>query len=312
MNKYLNVCVIILFLFSCKKEHTSAPNDREKATIFLNNIVTTMEQYSFKRDSIDWNTFRKKVLLVVDDYRGFKINTSLGIQRALTLLADNHSSFIFLDKTELWGENGFSCTDTTPEMASFDSTIGYIKVATFMADPKKEEAYESDIHQQIQVADNQQIKGWIVDLRGNRGGYFYPMFVGVAPILGTGTTNIWKYPDGSESYTTVNSELLNKYYQLIKPNPKVAVLTDHSTASSGEALTISFRGRPNTRSFGNSTCGVSTERKSYEFTDVGSLNLATGIMADRTGKAYGYSVAPDVPEANSLRAMQEAINWLKE
>jgi carboxyl-terminal processing protease len=51
--------------------------------------------------------------------------------------------------------------------------------------------------------------------------------------------------------------LVKAPYKLVVPSPRVAVLTDTGVASSGEA--IAFRGRPNTRSFGTPTCGLSTD-----------------------------------------------------
>jgi hypothetical protein len=42
-----------------------------------------------------------------------------------------------------------------------------------------------------------------------------------------------------------------------KRTPKVAVLIDRRTGSSGEAIAIAFRGRPETRFFGDHTEGAS-------------------------------------------------------
>lgn len=45
---------------------------------------------------------------------------------------------------------------------------------------------------------------------------------------------------------------------LKRPSPRVAVLFDGMTASSGEAVVVAFKQRPDTRSFGMPTCGLST------------------------------------------------------
>lgn len=60
-------------------------------------------------------------------------------------------------------------------------------------------------------------------------------------------------------------------YRLRHDAPKVAVLIDNGTASSGEAVLIAFQRRPDTRTFGNATCGLSTANQEYMLSDGASL-----------------------------------------
>src|SRR5206468_4322951 len=69
------------------------------------------------------------------------------------------------------------------------------------------------------------------------------------------------------------------------------------TASSGEAITISFRGRPGARSFGAPTAGLSTGNEEYALPDGSMLFLTTSIEADRIGHRYA---AGSCPTASSL------------
>ena len=108
-------------------------------------------------------------------------------------------------------------------------------------------------------------KGWIVDLRGNTGGNMWPMLTGIGPILGDGRVGsfvaadgnvTWFYQDGKTGtrnpagLETV-SLTLEDAPVLMTPSSPVAVLVDSSTASSAEAITIAFHGRPDTRFFGS-------------------------------------------------------------
>jgi C-terminal processing protease CtpA/Prc len=73
----------------------------------------------------------------------------------------------------------------------------------------------------------------------------------------------------------------------------VAVLLDGATASSAEAIAISFRPRPNTRSFGQPTAGYSTANRGARMSDGANLVVTVGVMTDRAGRAYGNPIEPD-------------------
>lgn len=305
--------VMILLSFGCKKDSAKTNSDLEKARAVLTAVVDTMERHALNRKSINWTAFREQVLGEVDNYNGYGGNIQKGVERALRLLDDNHSSFTYTNGTDVWGTITLDCTDTTPAMIPMDSTIGYVKVETMSSSNWDEiTQYYTAMHQQIAQTDKPYLKGWIVDLRGNHGGNFYPMLRGLAPILGEGTAMFWAYPDNTFDSSVIDSDMMSTAYHLLKPDPKVAVLTDKTLGSSGEAVAICFKGRSNTRSFGNSTCGVSTERKQYNISNVGVLNLTVGIMADRHKNLYGGSVIPDELELSSTLAMQKAISWMKQ
>lgn len=149
----------------------------------------------------------------------------------------------------------------------------------------------------------------------------WPMLAGIGPILGEGVAGYFAFPDDSVATWTFDGLVarLDGYglgggsveYTLMRPNPRVAVLTDRLVASSGEAVAIAFRGRPDTRSFGYSTCGLSTGNRLIRLREGAALNLATARMADRTGHAYGGQVQPDVQLDND-DMFAAAIEWLLE
>jgi C-terminal processing protease CtpA/Prc len=94
-------------------------------------------------------------------------------------------------------------------------------------------------------------------------------------------------------------------------SPRVAVLTDNLVASSGEAVVVSFRGRPNTRSFGSATCGLSTANSGFRLSDGATLQLTTASMADRTRVNYGVSIAPDEAVGGDAEVVLRAVDWLR-
>jgi carboxyl-terminal processing protease len=171
--------------------------------------------------------------------------------------------------------------------------------------------------------------GWVVDLRGNTGGNMWPMIAGVGPIVGEGilgffvdpdsVVKTWAYQDGGSLLDGVVLTLASSPYELVAPNPPVAVLTDGRTASSGEATTIAFRGRPDSKSFGGPTWGVSTANRGFTLSDGAMLILTVSTMADRTGRLYGAEVVPDqsvqgekTGDPATDQPLAAAMEWLRE
>jgi C-terminal processing protease CtpA/Prc len=155
----------------------------------------------------------------------------------------------------------------------------------------------------IESVDTLGVCGWVVDLRGNLGGNMWPMVAGAGPIVGEGVLGHFIDPDSVvQTWTYVfggsrlDDQILTRVsdpYRLLEEDPVVAVLTDSLTASSGEATTIAFRGREQTRSFGGATWGVSTANRSFTLSDGAMIFLTVSTMADRTGQLYGSKVVPD-------------------
>jgi hypothetical protein len=167
--------------------------------------------------------------------------------------------------------------------------------------------YAADVRRILTDLSAQNPRGWIVDLRGNTGGNMWPMLTGIGPILGDGAVgsfvaadgNItWFYQDGKTGTRDAGgvetvSLTISDGSQPAAANGPVAILTDNSTASSAEAITIAFHGRPNTRFFGDHTAGKSTAVQPYKLDDGAELYLSTAVDADRSGKPYPDGFTPD-------------------
>lgn len=206
--------------------------------------------------------------------------------------------------------------------------IGYIAIPPLGVTPVY--SYYAGIMQQIiRDVDQPPACGWVVDLQGNTGGSLWPMLAGIGPVLGEGVVGSAIGPDGSQSWSYRNGQVLfagivgsqvEQPYRLQQPNPPVAVLTDAQTASAGEAVLVTFRGRPNTRSFGEATYGVPTGNVPVELSDGALLVLTEFMDVDRTGQAYDAPIPPDVPVTSSrpLRGtdkdvvMEAGAAWLAE
>jgi C-terminal processing protease CtpA/Prc len=136
----------------------------------------------------------------------------------------------------------------------------------------------------------------------------WPMLAGIGPVLGEGEPGAfldpdgarqrWFYEDGASGLDNGANRLLivtvnGPPYVLRRPAPPVAVLTGPGTASSGEAMVVAFRGRPETRSFGQPTYGVPTANRGYVLSDGATMQLTVSWDQDREGVVYDAPIVPD-------------------
>jgi C-terminal processing protease CtpA/Prc len=218
--------------------------------------------------------------------------------------------------------------------------FGYLRVPTFSlpatTDPQtgwtRSIEMADALQSLVQTVDLADPCGWVIDLRHNRGGNMWPMLEGVAPVLGVGPygafvdgagfSRWWRYNNGEvgilegpEGWLTY-ARTSRGAYTLRRPDPPVAVLTDSLTAISGEAITLAFRGRPDSRSFGEATYGVPTATQGVSLPDGALLVLTVELFADRTGKQYDDRIPPDVviaqtgAPATDDATVLAATNWL--
>jgi carboxyl-terminal processing protease len=310
------IITLLVVVFGCQDD---APSP---AIAYLNNLVDVMEANSINRKTIDWPEFRKEVIAAAGNAHSIG-ETSAAIGVALTRLGDNHS-FVKTASGQYITRSTLKCTDSPISPVSPPDNIGYVRISGFLGDGTESRTFAQTIQDQIKAKDKPDLIGWIVDLRGNRGGNMWPMLAGIGPILGTETcgyfidpdnnTVSWAYfADGSSRYDGyVAVSIATPPYSLFSPPGKVAVLTDNLTSSSGEAIAIAFIGKANTRSFGKSTCGLSTATSPFNLSDGSQLYLTVSFMADRFQNKFGYAVVPDESTATNLDAFQAAIDWINQ
>jgi carboxyl-terminal processing protease len=183
--------------------------------------------------------------------------------------------------------------------------IGYVHVPQWSADPTP---LADSLQTAIRSLRDARACGWIVDLRANGGGNMWPMLAGVGPLLGDtivgrfGTGPLatrWYYRDGVAGILSPSGHLDTASRVSVRPvTPAtrvepVAILIDSGTGSSGEAIAIAFRGRPNARFFGNPSAGFATVNRGAQLSDGANMVITTGYSTDRLGTTHGDRVAPD-------------------
>ncbi|MBC7897327.1 MAG: S41 family peptidase [Cytophagaceae bacterium] len=286
------------------------------AASYLEYVVATMRANSVHRLRIDWTEFTKTVNAAANQATSIS-DTYPAIRVAIGLLGDGHTFYRTITGVTLAVPTR-SCAAPAPIRPTVPANIGYVRIEGYSGNMPAE--FAQRIQDSIRTHDRVGLAGWIVDLRGNTGGNMWPMVAGVGPVLGeatlgyfigpTGGETMWEYRDGASRLNGTPVQSLLATYRVIRENPRVAVLTDNGTASSGEAVAISFRKRPDTRTFGGGTCGLSTANQGYAMPDGAVLQLTTALMADRTKASYGDVVPPDEVITDQGQLAQRAVAWI--
>jgi len=287
------------------------------ASRHLESLVNVMQVYSIRKNAIDWDSFRSEVVRAAGTAQSIP-ETYPAIEVALRLLNDSQSYYQTRNSTLGPAPVG-GCTATSPPSVSPPPSVGYVKVASCDCEDVTATRFAESVQQVISAADRPGLAGWIVDLRGNVGGNMWPMIAGVGPVMGEGIIG-WivynnreyerEYRNGAALSLGEAFASVDRPYRLRNEFPKVAVLTDGLVSSAAEAITVYFRGRPGTRSFGTPTCGHHHLQQSFPFSDGGVLGLAVSQHADRTKRQYAGSIEPDEIVTDPSEAASRAIAWL--
>lgn len=295
------------------------------ARTYLSQALNIMEKHSLLRRKVDWSDLRSRAF---SQARGAqkRADTYGAIHSALNALGDGHS--VFWEPEEATERYGASVVKFDGlKGRSLKSGVGYISLPGVLGSQEVSDQYVRQGRDGVARAGAGEACGWVVDLRSNTGGNMWPMLAVVGPILGDGTVGAFVDADGNKSVWSIKHGSPYEDGKLVgwgdgrpfaKSAPPVAVLTSKRTGSSGEAVVVAFRGRPDTRFFGEQTYGVPTGNKPYHLADGAVLLLTEAKDADRTGRAYDAPIPPDVeivkdprPVArNRDEVLQAAQSWL--
>lgn len=321
----------VLTLAACDAvpSEPTAPFLGVNAELYLDDALDIMEFNSIKKNEIDWPTFRAAAKTDAENAAAVDpADTYPAIIAALERIGDNHS-FFRPPAGQLLTASPARHGGAEPDADTVTAGVGYVHVTAFAGGGAEGDSLANTYHRLIEETDTLGTScRWVVDLRGNSGGNMWPMLAGVGPVLGDADTlgffvdadsvvTSWFYTNGQagtgESLVIAQADSV---YELVNPDPYVAVITDGLTASSGEAVAVAFRERPRTRSFGEPTWGVSTANAAFQLGDGAVIFLTVATMADRTGRLYGEEVVPDQPVTPSSdpaedAALDAAVTWLQ-
>ena len=279
------------------------------AETYGKNALSTIDKNGIFAGSDGWKSTYDECLKMIESAKNYD-DTYDAIRKALSVGGGKHS--MLMTKSE--SQNTTESYDEVLPTVSLDGNIAIIKLPDFLGTAEAGQKYakvaEDFIHE-----NRDKIKGVVLDLRGNTGGDMGPMATAVSSLLPDGELVYYHYRSYDIPVTLKNGVVSNagtggkSLYPDEKLNVPVAILTDDMTASSGEALTLCFRGLENTRTFGAPTAGYTSVNMLYNMYDGAQMYLTVAFDKARTGEIFKETpIEPDVATDSPLEA---ALEWLR-
>lgn len=279
------------------------------AETYGKNALSTIDKNGIFAVNDEWKSTYNECLKMIENAKSYD-NTYDAIRKALSVGGGKHS--MLMTKSE--SQDTTESYDEVLPTVSIDGNIAIIKLPDFLGTAEAGQKYakvaEDFIHE-----NRDKIKGVVLDLRGNTGGDMGPMATAVSSLLPDGELVYYHYRSYDVPVTLKNGVVSNagtggkSLYPEEKLNVPVAILTDDMTASSGEALTLCFRGLENTRTFGAPTAGYTSVNMLYNMYDGAQMYLTVAFDKARTGEIFKETpIEPDVATDSPLEA---ALEWLR-
>ena len=279
------------------------------AETYGKNALSTIDKNGIFAGNDEWKSTYNECLKMIENAKSYD-DTYDAIRKALSVGGGKHSMLM----TKLESQDTTESYDEVLPTVSIDGNIAIIKLPDFLGTAEAGQKYakvaEDFIHE-----NRDKIKGVVLDLRGNTGGDMGPMATAVSSLLPDGELVYYHYRSYDVPVTLKNGVVSNagtggkSLYPDEKLNVPVAILTDDMTASSGEALTLCFRGLENTRTFGAPTAGYTSVNMLYNMYDGAQMYLTVAFDKARTGEIFKETpIEPDVATDSPLEA---ALEWLR-
>lgn len=294
----------------------------------LDSAIAFARKYSLWRDTVTWEAVERDVRTAA---AGATTPEEVypAIRILLAALGDHHS-YLMRPAERQTIERGTGAI--VADVRALDDSVGYIAIPGYMeSDHERERAYALRIYSDLERVAPAARCGWIVDLRRNTGGIGTPMLAGLQPFIGRGMIGGTALPtrDSSGRVRWVHQWVVSDWLasDSLDARPPsalapldtayVAVITGSLTGSAGEVVTIAFRGRPHTRSFGRPTAGRTTGALMLTLPDSARLAVGAFLYTERTGRSYSGSIPPDelLPDGRAATggedaAIAAAVRWL--
>lgn len=271
--------------------------------------LATIGKNGIYSGSDEWKSTYEECLKMIENAESYE-DTYPAIKKALSVGGGKHS--MLMTKSE--SQDTTESYDEVLPTVSLSGDIAVIKLPDFLGTAEAGRKYakvaEDFIHE-----NRDKIKGVVLDLRGNTGGDMGPMATAVSSLLPDGELMYYHYRSYDIPVTLKDGVISNagtggkSLYPDEKLKVPVAILTDDMTASSGEALTLCFRGLENVKTFGAPTAGYTSVNMLYSLYDGAQMYLTVAFDKARTGEVFEETrIEPDVVTDSPLEA---ALEWLR-
>ncbi|GAB3222625.1 hypothetical protein GCM10027346_00630 [Hymenobacter seoulensis] len=340
--KKLGLLVLLMATAQVAQCQTTTTPLPDSVKTFLDKSLTLLETYSLERNTVDWPQLRQTV------YQ--KAQGAQSVRELLPIypyvfeqLKDDHGWLTYKGKSYKWrnpARKVYANVAVKEALAKkpgvlvkmLPGNVGYVQLPGINAGGSLQAMRDAAkvVQDSLCRINPDKAKAWIIDLRLNDGGAMAPMLAGLAPLIGDGhlggfvdkdgkPDQQWYLREGNFYMDTMQVTTLENRCPVRRTDKPIAVLLSGMTASSGEIVAISLRGRPVTRSFGEPTYGATTANESYLISGTSYLTIAGLQDADRNQVAYKTHLTPDVlitsgdnfTDLTKDAKVAAALKWLK-
>ncbi len=323
-------CVVVaisLFVFWGFRQYKyqTSPIVPDRRAIVIDTIEL-MRTNSIVGTQVNWDVLQEEALGIAER-TGNEVDLDNAIERITALLQDGHSAYFSRAQSESFFTSvpESSTTSITSEASEVDG-VPQVSVNGFLSmDSQLAYVAAENLREQVDKAIAATTCGIIVDLTENSGGNMYPMLSGLLPLFPDGLLLQFESAGGTRTAVRSNAGAIefgnrqifqavqSKYASTPKRLP-TAIILGQSTGSAGEMVAIAFKGRDNSRSFGQPTAGAVTGNTPFKLKHGGLLTLATSWTLDSQGRKYIEALTPDETIAgfnSASKARKRAANWVR-
>ena len=277
----------------------SSPNET-----YVRNAIQQMDRKGLYAEGEEWEAMKKEALSqnpeTLEEAQAI-------INKAAKVAGGKHSYLLPADKAQ--DREKRSNEEVSPTVTIREDGICIIHLPAFAGDDENCLRYARTVLDSI----SDTVKGVCIDLRGNHGGNMYPMIAAVHRFLPDDIFLKFKMRRRFRCVMPINKEFVANLVGVeieSRINCPVAILTDEATASSGEAVLLSFRGLDNAQVFGSPTAGYASANESIILDNGSILALTVSCDIARTGEIFCDD--PIVPDVETESPEEDALLWLKE
>ena len=277
----------------------SSPNET-----YIRDAIQQMDRKGLYAEGEEWEATKKEALSQEPETLE---EAQEIINKAAKVAGGKHSYLMPANKAQAREKR--SNEEVSPSVTMIEDGICMIQLPAFAGDDENCLRYARTVLDSIPDT----VKGVCIDLRGNHGGNMYPMIAAIHRFLPDDVFLKFKMRRRFQSVMPINKEFVVKVVGIdIEPRIycPVAILTDEATASSGEAVLLSFRGLDNVRVFGSPTAGYASANESIILSDGSHLALTVSCDITRTGEVFCDD--PITPDVETVSPEEDAISWLKD
>lgn len=280
---------------------------------YVDEALSFIEKNGLFINEIDWAATRASVVMQTVDARTPE-ETHPALEAALLQAGGRHSGL------QPAGTGGAFAYAPTPKATKLAEGVVVLTVPALRSTRAQHiDEYANTGAEQIAAHAGDASCGWIVDLRKNYGGNMWPMLAALTPLLPDGNLmqfidrngNLsWVSADGNEVYLDGEMRSRAENVDFEDDRRPVAIIQAAGTASSAEAVILSFSSREGVRTFGVPSAGLVTGNVVYTLPDGTVLRMTRTQMATGDGQMPPGPIPPDTIAPED--PIEAASEWLQD